>query len=166
MLPHDYRLRAGDVLGMDLAVGIDGWVADSSVTVIVGTASENDGRLVPATRVALEAATEAARPGDRLGDVSAAIGAVAAGLVEQLPGGTVLDGAIWGREQDVHRVVYGPGELLRPSLWTAHPWSVYDALLHPIDPSDAAIRQACLAARAARQGTPTPVAPWPVGSRG
>src|SRR5215207_6513156 len=76
-LPHDYRLRDGDVLGMDLAVGIDGWVADSAITVIVGTASEDDGRLVRATRVALEAAIEAAQPGNRLGDVSAAIGAVA-----------------------------------------------------------------------------------------
>jgi methionyl aminopeptidase len=62
---------------MDLAVGIDGWVADSAITIIVGTASEDDGRLVRATRVALEAAIEAAQPGNRLGDVSAAIGAVA-----------------------------------------------------------------------------------------
>jgi methionyl aminopeptidase len=73
-LPHDYRLRDGDVLGMDLAVGIDGWVADSAITVIVGTAAEDDGRLVRATQVALEAAIEAAQPGNRLGDVSAATG--------------------------------------------------------------------------------------------
>ena len=58
-LPHDYRLRDGDVLSMDLAVGIDGWVADSAITVIVGTAAEDDERLVHATRVALGAAIEA-----------------------------------------------------------------------------------------------------------
>ncbi|MFD1051695.1 M24 family metallopeptidase, partial [Kibdelosporangium lantanae] len=28
-MPHDYVLRDGDVLSLDLAVGIDGWVADS-----------------------------------------------------------------------------------------------------------------------------------------
>jgi methionyl aminopeptidase len=76
-LPHDYALRDGDVLTMDLAVAIDGWVADSAMTVIVGTPAAEDVRLVRATKVALEAAIEAARPGNRLGDVSAAIGAVA-----------------------------------------------------------------------------------------
>ncbi|GAB3206033.1 type I methionyl aminopeptidase [Marinactinospora thermotolerans] len=78
-LPHDYTLRDGDVLSMDIAVGIDGWVADSARTVIVGAAAEEDLKLVEATEVALEAAIEAARPGNRLGDISAAIGAVAAG---------------------------------------------------------------------------------------
>jgi methionyl aminopeptidase len=76
-LPHDYVLSDGDVLTMDLAVGIDGWVADSARTVIVGTPAEEDRRLVAASEEALEAAIAAARPGGRLGDVSAAIGAVA-----------------------------------------------------------------------------------------
>ncbi|GAB3419184.1 type I methionyl aminopeptidase [Flindersiella endophytica] len=76
-LPHDYVLSDGDVLSMDLAVSIDGWVADSAMTVIVGTAAEEDVRIVRATQIALEAAIEAAQPGNRLGDVSAAIGSVA-----------------------------------------------------------------------------------------
>ncbi|MCG7609483.1 type I methionyl aminopeptidase [Mycolicibacterium sp. (ex Dasyatis americana)] len=77
-LPHDYRLRDGDVLSMDFAVSIDGWVADAARTVIVGTPAAADERLVRATEEALEAGTAAARPGNRLGDISAAIGAVAA----------------------------------------------------------------------------------------
>ncbi|TLW91122.1 type I methionyl aminopeptidase [Saccharomonospora piscinae] len=76
-LPHDYLLRDGDVLSMDLAVSIDGWVADAAVTVVVGTPREADLRLVRATEEALAAAVAAMRPGNRLGDVSAAIGAVA-----------------------------------------------------------------------------------------
>ena len=36
-LPHDYTLCDGDVLSMDLALGINGWVADSALTIIVGT---------------------------------------------------------------------------------------------------------------------------------
>jgi methionyl aminopeptidase len=76
-LPHDYALRDGDILSMDLAVGIDGWVADSARTVIVGTPADDDLRLLRATEEALTAGIEAARPGNRLGDVSAAIGAVA-----------------------------------------------------------------------------------------
>ncbi|WP_454791396.1 type I methionyl aminopeptidase [Mycolicibacterium lutetiense] len=77
-LPHDYRLGDGDVLTMDFAVSIDGWVADAARTVIVGTPAAADVRLVRATEEALAAGTAAARPGNRLGDISAAIGAVAA----------------------------------------------------------------------------------------
>ncbi|GAA4868705.1 type I methionyl aminopeptidase [Actinomycetospora straminea] len=77
-LPHRYVLRDGDVLSMDLALGIDGWVADAARTVIVGEAAEEDRRLVRAGEEALEAAIAAAQPGGRLGDISAAIGRVAA----------------------------------------------------------------------------------------
>ncbi|MDD7939706.1 type I methionyl aminopeptidase [Actinomycetospora lutea] len=77
-LPHDYVLRDGDVLSMDLAVTVGGWAADSARTVIVGTPREDDRRLVRAGEEALEAAIAAAQPGGKLGDVSAAIGAVAA----------------------------------------------------------------------------------------
>ena len=76
-LPHSYGLRDGDVLSLDFAVSIDGWVADAARTVIVGTPDPEDERLVQATRDALAAATAAAVPGNRLGDISAAIGAVA-----------------------------------------------------------------------------------------
>ncbi|MHA7662479.1 type I methionyl aminopeptidase [Mycolicibacterium sp. HS_4_1] len=77
-LPHDYRLRDGDVLTMDFAVSIGGWVADAARTVIIGTPAPADVRLVRATEEALAAGIAAARPGNRLGDISAAIGAVAA----------------------------------------------------------------------------------------
>ncbi|BCJ56589.1 methionine aminopeptidase [Micromonospora endophytica] len=76
-LPHDYVLRDGDLLSIDMAVGIDGWVADSALSVVVGTPDPADLRLIEATEVALEAAITAAAPGGRLGDVSAAIAEVA-----------------------------------------------------------------------------------------
>jgi methionyl aminopeptidase len=76
-LPHDYALADGDLLSIDMAVGIDGWVADSALSFIVGTPDPADLLLIEATEVALEAAITAAQPGSRLGDVSAAIGAVA-----------------------------------------------------------------------------------------
>lgn len=77
-LPHDYTLADGDVVSMDLAAAVEGWVADSARTVIVGTPAEEDVTLVRATEQALEAAIAAAQPGHRLGDISAAIAAVAA----------------------------------------------------------------------------------------
>lgn len=76
-LPHDYTLVDGDVLSMDIAVSIDGWVADSARTVIVGTPDPADQRIITATEEALVAGIEAARVGNKLGDISAAIGAVA-----------------------------------------------------------------------------------------
>jgi methionyl aminopeptidase len=76
-LPRPYRLRDGDLLSIDVAAGIDGWVADSALSFVVGTAVEADLKLIEATEVALEAGIAAAQPGGRLGDISAAIGEVA-----------------------------------------------------------------------------------------
>ncbi|MEV4535757.1 type I methionyl aminopeptidase [Asanoa sp. NPDC049518] len=76
-LPHDYVLRDGDLLSIDMAVGIDGWVADSAVSFVVGTPDPEDLKLIEATEVALEAAIAASQAGGRLGDVSHAIGSVA-----------------------------------------------------------------------------------------
>ncbi|WP_089155043.1 type I methionyl aminopeptidase [Micromonospora sp. NBS 11-29] len=76
-LPHDYVLRDGDLLSIDMAVTIDGWAADSALSVVVGVPDPEDLKLIEATEVALAAGIAAAQPGGRLGDVSAAIGEVA-----------------------------------------------------------------------------------------
>lgn len=76
-LPHDYRLRDGDILSLDFAASLNGWVADSAITVIVGTPRDEDVRLIAVTERALAAGISAAQVGGRMGDVSAAIGAVA-----------------------------------------------------------------------------------------
>ncbi|MGN6761060.1 MAG: type I methionyl aminopeptidase [Leifsonia sp.] len=76
-LPHDYRLQDGDLLTLDFAAGVDGWVADSAVSLVVGTPRDEDLRLIETTRRALAAGIQAAQPGGRIGDISAAIAAVA-----------------------------------------------------------------------------------------
>ncbi|MDT8913843.1 type I methionyl aminopeptidase [Amycolatopsis sp. PS_44_ISF1] len=125
-LPHDYTLRDGDVLSADLAVMIDGWAADSARTVIVGTEAEEDRRIITATEEALEAAIEAARPGNRIGDISAAIGAVAQAY--GYPVNTEFGGHGIGRtmHEDLHISNQGrPGRglKLRPGLTLAlEPW--------------------------------------------
>ncbi len=78
-LPHDYALRDGDLVSLDFAVAVDGWVADSAISFIVGTPRDEDLRVVDTTQRALEAAIAAAQPGGRIGDISAAIAAVAHG---------------------------------------------------------------------------------------
>jgi methionyl aminopeptidase len=78
-MPRHHVLRAGDVLSLDFAVSIDGWAADSAVTIAVGEGADPaDTALISSTRRALDAGIAAAVPGGHLGDVSAAIGEVAA----------------------------------------------------------------------------------------
>jgi methionyl aminopeptidase len=76
-LPHDYTLRDGDMISLDFAASVDGWVCDSALTMIVGTPRDEDLRLIAVTEAALAAGIEQAVSGRRMGDVSAAIGAVA-----------------------------------------------------------------------------------------
>lgn len=76
-LPFDYSLRDGDLLSVDFAANVDGWVADSALSVVVGTPRAEDLRLIEVTEQALAAGIAAAVVGNRIGDISAAIGAVA-----------------------------------------------------------------------------------------
>ena len=76
-LPHDYVLADGDLVSLDFAVAVDGWVADSAVTVAVGTPREQDLKLIATSEAALAAGIEAAQAGARIGDISFAIARVA-----------------------------------------------------------------------------------------
>ncbi len=76
-LPHDAVLVDGDLLSLDFAAAVDGWVADSAVSLVVGAPREPGGDddlgMITTTEQALAAAIDAARPGGHLGDISAAI---------------------------------------------------------------------------------------------
>jgi methionyl aminopeptidase len=72
-IPGPYELKRGDLLSIDVGVVKDGWVADAAITVAVGSAGEEAGRLLEATSTALFDGAEQMRPGNHLGDVSAAI---------------------------------------------------------------------------------------------
>jgi methionyl aminopeptidase len=76
-LPFDYRLRDGDLVSLDFAASVDGWVADSAISLVVGTPRPEDLALIDTAERALAAGIAAAQAGNRMGDVSAAIGAVA-----------------------------------------------------------------------------------------
>lgn len=78
-LPFDYAIRDGDLVSLDFAISIDGWVADSAVSFVVGTPRDEDLRLIDTTERALDAAIAAATVGNRIGDISAAIAAVSHG---------------------------------------------------------------------------------------
>lgn len=75
--PGERALREGDIISMDFGVIKDGFYGDSATTVAVGQVSPEARKLMDATRRALEAGIEQARPGNRLGDISAAVQRVA-----------------------------------------------------------------------------------------
>ena len=75
-IPTPQPLEDGDLLSVDAGAILDGWVGDSAITFSVGTGTVADARLVDTAEEALRAGIAAAVVGGRLGDVSAAIGAV------------------------------------------------------------------------------------------
>ncbi len=72
-IPGNYELKRGDVLSVDVGVIKDGWVADAAITVPIGPIDPEARKLLDVTKSALFAGVEEMRPGNRLGDVSAAI---------------------------------------------------------------------------------------------
>ena len=70
-------LDAGDIVGIDVGVLMDGYHADAARTFAVAPVTEQTEKLLTVTKAALEAGIDAARAGARLGDVSAAIQSVA-----------------------------------------------------------------------------------------
>lgn len=129
--PHDYRLADGDLLTLDLAVSLDGVVADAAISFVVGgRASQADQDMIDATQRALAAAIAVARPGAKIGDLSHAIGTVLteAGYPVNLEFGGHGVGS--SMHQDPHISNDGrPGRgyTLRPGLLLAiEPWIMAD----------------------------------------
>jgi methionyl aminopeptidase len=71
------RVREGDVVSLDVGCIWQGWHADCARTWAVGPTAPRVKELIDATRRGMEAGIAAAMPGNRLGDVGAAIEAVA-----------------------------------------------------------------------------------------
>ncbi|UFU06231.1 type I methionyl aminopeptidase [Ruania halotolerans] len=125
-LPNDYVLKDGDLLSVDFAVSIDGWVSDSARSIIVGTPRAEDQRIIRATEEALAAAIEAAQADNKIGDISAAIGEVADAYgytVNTDFGGHGVGREMHGEPHIPNAGRAGRGLRLRPGLVIAiEPW--------------------------------------------
>lgn len=145
-LPHDYALRDGDVLSLDFAVSVDGWVADAAVTVIVGRPDPADVTLIRSTREALAAGIAAAQPGNRIGDISAAIGAVAAAYgypVNHEFGGHGVGRTMHGDLFICNDGRPGRGYRIRPGLvFALEPWWAKTTAQIRMDPDGWTVRSA------------------------
>ena len=72
-------LQEGDIVSIDTGATYQGWVGDNAWTFYVGTPSEEWRALCECTRDCLKAAIEQAVPGNRLGDIGAAVQELAEG---------------------------------------------------------------------------------------
>ena len=125
--PYDYKLKDGDLLSLDLALSVDGWVGDSAISFVVGKdADPEDLRLIKATEEALQAGIAQAHSGKHIGDISHAIGEVAHSygyLVNMEFGGHGVGHVMHGDPFVANNGREGRGFRLRPGLVIAiEPW--------------------------------------------
>ena len=71
--PRKKPLEDGDIVGIDMVVNLDGWLADSAWTYGVGNISEEAQKLLDVTKESLYLGIEQAVIGNRIGDISHAI---------------------------------------------------------------------------------------------
>jgi methionyl aminopeptidase len=121
-IPGPRALREGDVVSLDCGTVYQGYHADSAMTVGVGTLSPLAQRLLEITEQALYVGIRLMRPGNRTGDVSAAMQA----YVESHGFRMVRDYTSHGIGRQMHEdpeiryyVKPGTGTLLRPGMTIA-----------------------------------------------
>ena len=125
-LPHDYELVDGDLLSLDFAASLNGWVSDSAISVIAGAPRGQDQHLITTAEAALAAGIEAAVPGNKIGDISFAIarvGSQAGYKINTEFGGHGVGRTMHGDPHVPNNGRRGRGLLLRPGLVIAiEPW--------------------------------------------
>ena len=118
-IPGKRALKEGDIIKMDCGATIDGFIGDAAISVAVGEISAEAQRLMDDTEASLYAGIAAAQPGNRIGDIGAAVSGYAIprgyGVVRQFVGHGV------GRHlhEDPQVPNYGEagkGVLLRPGM--------------------------------------------------
>jgi methionyl aminopeptidase len=130
-LPHDYNLADGDLLTLDLAVILGGVASDSAISFVVGENKPAESlAMIDATERALAAGIAAARPGNKIGDISHAIGTVLreAGFPINVQFGGHGIGSTMHQDPHVSNTGRpGRGYGLRPGLMLAlEPWVMAD----------------------------------------
>ena len=72
-IPGRLRLREGDILGIDVGVTMDGYIADAAATYPIGDVSEEASELLRVTEEALWKGIAQCQIGNRVGDISHAV---------------------------------------------------------------------------------------------
>jgi methionyl aminopeptidase len=113
------RLRDGDLLSVDCGVVLDGFFGDSAVSFGVGDVNGEAERLMTVTRECLDDAVRQVAPGNRLGDVGAAV----QGRAERAGFGVVREFVGHGIGRSLHEEpqvpnygTAGRGQVMKPGL--------------------------------------------------
>ncbi|GAB1467925.1 type I methionyl aminopeptidase [Candidatus Cloacimonadota bacterium] len=77
---RDLILKEGDIIGIDVGVELDGYHGDAARTYRVGSVTDEADKLLKVTNESLYLGIAAARAGNRVGDISHAIGAYVASM--------------------------------------------------------------------------------------
>jgi methionyl aminopeptidase len=121
-IPNKVPLQPGQIVSIDVGVLLDGYHTDSAFTVGVGPVSDELVGLMEGTNAALLEGIQVARAGNRVGDVSAAIQAIAEelnyGIVRDLTGHGV-GRQLWEDPTIPNYGDAGTGPLLRPGMTIA-----------------------------------------------
>ncbi|HUZ39370.1 MAG TPA: type I methionyl aminopeptidase [Streptosporangiaceae bacterium] len=118
-IPDAYRLRDGDLVSIDCGAELGGWTGDAAISFTVGAPDVADLLLIETADKALAAGVAAAVAGARIGDISAAIGAIAHAAGYGIPAGFGGHGIGRHMHEDPHVPNDGrPGRgmRLRPGL--------------------------------------------------
>lgn len=119
-IPDDKRIiKDGDIVSIDLGLSHKGMITDAALTVAVGVVPDEVRTLIEETERSLYKGIAAARPGGRIGDISAAIEAVANnndyGIVREL-GGHGVGHAVHEEPYVPNYGKKGTGPILKPGM--------------------------------------------------
>jgi methionyl aminopeptidase len=121
-IPGSRRLNDGDIIAVDIGAIVEGFHGDSAWTYAVGTISDEAARLLQDTEDALYAGIAAARAGNRIGAIGAAVEAFARplgyGIVEGY-GGHGIGRQMWEEPHIPNTGSPEHGPRLRPGMTLA-----------------------------------------------
>lgn len=119
-IPGDRAMKDGDIANIDVTVIVDGWHGDSSRMYAAGEPKRKAERLMEVTYEAMMAGIAAIKPGNRFGDIGAAISEIARknrlSVVEDFCGHGL--GRLFHDEPNVvHSAKAGTGPVLREGMF-------------------------------------------------
>ena len=72
-IPSNYKLKDGDIITIDVVIGYKGYQGDAAWTYAVGEIDDDKKYLMEHTKKALYEGIKMVKPGNRIGDISAAV---------------------------------------------------------------------------------------------
>jgi methionyl aminopeptidase len=69
-IASDYKIKDGDIVGIDCGVQLDGWCADAAQTIMVGNVSPEARRLCEVTQEVLQLAIDNIKPGRKWSQIA------------------------------------------------------------------------------------------------